>query len=159
MKQNILTKFVALLGAAVLLLTPGCATFQNPDRVPPTPEQIATVFTPLAAWGVSKLATQNPELLPFLPIISGVVRHFHDSGEIDPVVLAIQIRAALRSNGIELLDGEDASTVILVSETVISFYRLYAGDLSIRLENRPIWLRSILLIIAEGIDAQPSTQI
>jgi hypothetical protein len=151
MKKKLMT-LVALLGAVSILLTPGCATIG--DQPPPTAEEIASVFTPIASWGITKLTTKNPELVYFLPVIGGTVRHFHDSGELDPAVLAMQVRVALQSAGINVLEGDDAAEVRLVAETILSFYRLYARAPGIKLENRPKWLRTILLIIAEGIDAQ-----
>jgi hypothetical protein len=156
MKNNWFTKCVAVIASFVTFLT-GCVTFTSGDREPPTAEQIAAAFTPIAAYGVSKLVAKNPELAPFLPLISGVVREFHDSGEVSPAILATKIREALKANGIEVLKGEDAAVVTLVVESVISFYKLYAGDPSIKVENRPQWLRAILLIIADGIDAQNLT--
>ena len=141
-------KIITLLMAALLFV--GCAT-TNTDRPAPAPEEVAAIVLPTVTYLAWKINDKNPELAPYLETVGATARAFAESGELNPAELAIALRQALNDAGAISLSEEDAALVTMISQTLINLYTLYY-DGSFVVEDRPEWLKLVLLILADGFD-------
>jgi hypothetical protein len=146
------TKLVALLGM-VSLLTLGCATTQPGPRPAPTPEEIKSIIQPTVNFVIYKIKSNNPDLVPYLVSVGKSLRVFAESDSIEPIELARLIRSAFGDLGMDDLDPDAAALVHLIGGTAVGLYEAFYGG-NFVIEDRPAWLDTVLLVIADGLDPQ-----